>query len=427
MNNQATRSQNPSQEIRFLSHLTRRTALALLGGTALAGKVRAANQTIRIGVNLPLTGGEAQSAGLIRDGVLMAVDDLNAKGGVAGFRLEAVLMDDGTSTSAGFDPAQAATNARRMAGDSTILVAIGPKNSGSAKAMSPILSEASLAIITPSSTNSDLTAPNFARIYHPAGPAILFRTVTTDAFQGPNMANFYVETLKVPNVYILDDSGAAGIGMADAFQKQAEKRGLKVLGRDRLDLRAADYTPALTKIKSLNAASLYYSGDALAGVKVAKQSYDIVPNIPKGGGDGIYQPDMLTGAGFPAVEGWYATIAAPHDLGSKAATDWVKRFAERYTQQPEDYSLTAYDGVLVIADAIKRASKGGAMPTRAAMRDAIEATSLDTLQGKIEFDSNGDLKSHIVSVFQVKHDPKSPDGDMARQWRYIGVAPQGAV
>ena len=410
-----------------MSQLTRRAALTLLGSTALIGRARAADKIIRIGVDLPLTGGEAQSAGLIRDAIVMAIDDINAKGGVAGFTFEAMLTDDGTATSAGYDPAQAATNARRFASDPTVLAAVGPMNSGCGKAMSPILSQANLAIITPASTNPDITAPNFASIYRPNGPAIYFRTVTTDAFQGPNMANFYAENLKVPSVYILDDSGAYGVGLADAFQKQAEKRGMKILGRDRLDPKAADYTPALTKIKSLNAPALYYGGDAQAGIKVAKQGYEIIPATPKGGGDGVYAPDMLTGAGFPAIEGWYGTIAAPHDLAGKAADAWVKRFAARFSTQPQDYSLTAYDAVLVIADAIKRASKGGVMPTRAQVRDAIEATSIETLQGKIEFDSNGDLKSHTVSVFQVKHDAKYPDGDMLHQWHYIGVAPTGTV
>ena len=410
-----------------MSQLTRRSALALLGTTALIARAGAAEKIIRIGVDLPMTGGQAQSAGLIRDAVVMAIDDINAKGGVAGFTLEAMLTDDGTATAAGYDPAQAATNARRMASDPTVLAAIGPMNSGCGKAMSPILSQANLATITPAATNPDITAPNFAAIYRPNGPAVFFRTVTTDAYQGPNMANFYVETLKVPNVFILDDSSAYGVGIADAFQKQAEKRGLKILGRDRLDPKVADYTPALTKIKNMNAAALYYGGDAQAGIKVAKQGFEIIPAVPKGGGDGVYAPDMLTGAGFPAVAGWYGTVAAPHDLSGHAAEDWVTRFAARFSTQPQDYSLTAYDGVLVIADAIRRASKGGAMPTRAAMRDAIEATSLDTLQGNIAFDSNGDLKSHVVSVFQVRHDPKAPDGDMLRQWRYIGVAPQGSI
>jgi branched-chain amino acid transport system substrate-binding protein len=99
-------------------------------------------------------------------------------------------------------------------------VALGPYNSGSGKAMSPILSAAGLAIITPTSTNPDITDPKFAQIYRPQGPAIYFRTVSTDAFQGPNMANFYAQVLKVPSVYVLDDGGAYGVGIADTFEAQ---------------------------------------------------------------------------------------------------------------------------------------------------------------------------------------------------------------
>ena len=160
-------------------------------------------------------------------------------------------MDDGTSTAGGYDPGQAATNARKMVTDPTILAALGPYNSGSGKAMSPILSAAGLAIITPCSTNPDITDPKFAQVYRPAGPAVYFRTVTTDAFQGPNMANYYAEVLKMPSVFVLDDSGAYGVGIADTFQAQAEKKGIKVLGRDRVDPKTADYSPVLTKIKSL--------------------------------------------------------------------------------------------------------------------------------------------------------------------------------
>ncbi len=65
------------------------------------------------------------------------------------------------------------------------------------------------------------------------------------------MANYMVDKLKVKTVYVLDDSGAYGVGLADAFQAQAEKKGMKILGRDRLDPKAADYSSILTKIKSL--------------------------------------------------------------------------------------------------------------------------------------------------------------------------------
>ncbi len=170
------------------------------------------------------------------------------------------MLDDGTATAGQYDPAQAATNARKMVADKDVVASIGPQMSGAGKAMTPILSQGGLATITPSSTNPDITSPKFADQYRPAGKPIYFRTVTTDAFQGPNMANFLAEKLKVKSVYILDDSGAFGVGIADSFQKQAEAKGIKVIGRDRLDPKAADYTAILTKIKSLNPEALYYGG-----------------------------------------------------------------------------------------------------------------------------------------------------------------------
>ncbi|HTZ36784.1 MAG TPA: branched-chain amino acid ABC transporter substrate-binding protein, partial [Stellaceae bacterium] len=213
-------------------------------------------------------------------------------------------------------------------------------------------------------------------------------------------------------------------GLADAFQHQAEKRGIKILGRDQLNPKEADYTTTLTKIKSLNPDAIYYGGVAQAGVKVVKQSYDIMPSMIKGGGDGVYGSEILKGGGFPAAEGWYATIAAPDILDNPEAGPWVQRFAKKYNEQPENYSITAYDAALVIFDAIERVAKGGKEVNRDNIRDAIQATKLKTLQGVISFDQNGDITNRVISVFQIKHDPKFADDDVLHQYKYIGVAPQ---
>ena len=95
---------------------------------------------------------------------------------------------------------------------------------------------------------------------------VYFRTVTTDAFQGPNMANYYAEKLKVKSVYVLDDGGAYGVGIADSFQKRAQEKGIKVMGRDQLNPKEADYTTILTKIKGLNPDAIYYGGVDQAGI-----------------------------------------------------------------------------------------------------------------------------------------------------------------
>ena len=248
--------------------ITRRTAGKLFA-SAIASAPRWAASThmprikvLKIGIDLSLTGADAESAKRILYGAQLAFDDANAANAVPGYTFQVVDFDDGTATAGQYDPAQAATNARKMVSDKDIIAGIGPQMSGAGKAMSPILSEGDLAIITPSSTNPDITNPKFAQQYRPAGKAIYFRTVTTDAYQGPNMANYMAETLGIKSVYILDDSGAYGVGLADAFQAQAEKKGIKVLGRDRLDPKAADYTAILTKIKALNPQALYYGGVA---------------------------------------------------------------------------------------------------------------------------------------------------------------------
>src|SRR5580700_7661112 len=243
--------------------LITRVPLAALAATFVSRSTFAADKRVKIGIDVSLTGAGAEDAILVKNGAMLAVDEANAKGGVAGYTIDALVLDDGTATAGQYDPAQAATNARKMVSDPNVVAAVGPEMSGCGKAMAPILSQGNLATITPSSTNPDITDPKFAGQFRPAGKAIYFRTVTTDAFQGPNMANYFADTLHVKSVYVLDDSGAYGVGMANAFEEQARKDGMTVLGHDQLDPREADYTTILTKIKAIGPEALYFGGTSL--------------------------------------------------------------------------------------------------------------------------------------------------------------------
>jgi branched-chain amino acid transport system substrate-binding protein len=415
-----------------MTWFTRRSVIRFTGAAAATGIIRphrgfAADKAVTIGIDLSMTGADAETAIRIHDGFMLGIDEANAKGGAAGYHLNVLMLDDGTATAGQYDPAQGATNARKMVADPSVVAALGPMSSTPGKAMAPIFSQGNLATITPTSTNPDITDPKFAAIYRPAGKAVYFRTVTTDAYQGPNMANYFADTLKVKTVYGLDDSGAYGIGISTAFEGQAKKRGIEVLGHDRLDPKAPDYTTALTKIKGLNPQAIYYGGDAQAGVKLAKQSYDLVPNMIKAGGDGMYGPSILQGAGFPAAAGWYATVACPHMMEEAALQSWVKRFTAKTGRQPSDYSITAYDAVMVVIDAIERVAKSGKPVDRVNVRDAMATTHLKTLQGDVSFDDNGDLKQRVIAVFQVRHDTAYPTDDLVHQYKYVGVAPESSV
>jgi branched-chain amino acid transport system substrate-binding protein len=410
----------------------RQLVMTTLGAIALAAfaisasftSARAQEKAITIGIELPLTGADADSATRIKNGAMMAIDDVNAAGGAGGYKLNVTVLDSGTSTAGQYDPAQAATNAKKFVADPNVVAIVGPQMSGEGKAMTPILSAANLATITPSSTNPDITDPKFAGQYKPGGKAIYFRTVTTDAYQGPNMANYMRDTLKVKSVYILDDSGAYGVGMANAFEAQAKKIGLNVMGHDQLDPKEADYTTVLTKIKGLNPDAVYYGGVAQAGVKVAKQMYDIMPNVIKAGGDGMVDGGILSGVGFPAIEGWYATQASPDAVDDPANSDWAVRYTKTYKITPSLYAITAYDAAMVIADAIKRVAASGQPVNRDSVRDAIQQSNVKTMQGPVSFDQNGDITSKVISVWQIHHDPNHAEDDVLHQYKYIGVAPE---
>jgi branched-chain amino acid transport system substrate-binding protein len=393
------------------------TGLALLA-VALPAAVPAAAQdypsSITVGINLPFTGADAGDAVNIRDGALMAIDEINARGGIAGkITIQPLVKDDGTVAAGQYDPAQAATNTKQFVADDSVMAIVGPQMSGSGKAMAPIASEASLMLITPSSTNPDITDPNFAGQYRPSGKAIYFRTVTTDAFQGPYMANYAAGVLNIKSVYILDDTGAYGEGIANSFERQARAKGIEVLGHDKLNPKESDYTTILTKIKAMNPDALYYGGVQQAAVKLAVQANDVMPNTPKLGGDGVYSVSFPTEAGR-AAENWYATIAAPNSIGEPQAQDWVYQYTSKFGQPPQAYALTSYNAVLVIEDTITRLINDGMPITRENVRDYAQTTNLDTLQGNISFDDNGDLVHKVISIFQVK------DG----QYQYVGVAPE---
>jgi branched-chain amino acid transport system substrate-binding protein len=410
--------------------LTRRNTFKAAAGVAAAATLGVATgaraaTVVKVGLDASLTGADAASATRVVDGAIMALEEANELKTVPGVTFEYEKFDDGTATAGQYDPAQGAINARKMVADPAILAAIGPQMSGVGKAMSPILSAGGLITITPSSTNPDITDPKFASIYRPANnnAPVYFRTVTTDAYQGPTMANFFAEKLGAKKIFILDDSGAYGVGIANTFEAQAKAKGIEVLGHEKLDPKNADYTAILTKIKSLAPDSLYYGGVTQAGAKLAKQSYDILPSIKKGGGDGIQGADFLTAAGFPAVEGWYCTIAGPHLAGGEKVATFTQRYITKYKLVPDDYAITAYDAATVIVGAVKKLVAEKKPVTRANIQAVLQTITVDTLQGPISFDANGDVKSRVVSVFQIKRDAAKPVDDES-QYDYLGEAPQ---
>ena len=257
----------------------------------------------------------------------MAFDDANKGNAVPGYKFDLLVLDDGTATAGQYDPAQAATNARKMVADKDVVAAIGPQMSGAGKAMTPILSQGGLATITPSSTNPDITSPKFAEQYPSGRQADLF----------PHRHHRRVPGAEHGELPRREAQGEVGLRAGRqrrvrrrhgryAFRSRRRPRASRSLGRDRLDPKAADYSAILTKIKSLEP-----GGDLLrrrdAGRGEARQAgLRHHSEYHQGRRDGMYSSDLLNGAGFPAVEGWYTSIAAPHLVEDTKAAQFIAAF-----------------------------------------------------------------------------------------------------
>ncbi len=349
----------------------------------------------------------------MRDGALMAIDEANAKAHGQGLQVRGLVLDDATATAGQYDPAQAATNARKFVSDKDGGGCDRPADERRRQGDGAHPEPGNLAIITPSSTNPDITDPKFAAQYRPAGKAIYFRTVTTDAFQGPNMADFMAEKLKVKAIYILDDQGAYGVGLADAFQKRiadkgrqgarprpARPQGRRLLGHPDQDQVAERRQPVLRRRRQ-------------AGVKLVKQSYEIVPDIKKAGGDGMYGADLLKGAGFPAVEGWYATIAAPHCRTTRSSRPGSGAFRQKFTMRPEDYTITAYDAAESSSRRSKSRRDGQAGDPRLRARRHPGRQGRHAA-GRGAFDANGDLTARSSASSRSPRTTRSRSTTSAR-------------
>ncbi len=189
---------------------------------------------------------------------------------------------------------------------------------------------------------------------------------------------------------------------------------MKVIGRDRLDPKEADYKTILTKIKGVNPDALYYGGVMQAAAKLAPQAFEVIPKAIKAGSDGVYDLSWPKQSGKEAVEGWFCSQASPELVTSPKVEAWVTKFKKEMKREPTNYAITAYDAVYVIADSIERTAKAGKPLNRSNLRDAIQATKLSSLQGPIAFDANGDILTRTVSIYQWR------DGEI----KYVAVAPE---
>ena len=368
------------------------TALILTAcgkGDDKAAAVSADGIEVKIGHVAPLTGPIAHLGKDNENGARLALEEINKAGlTIDGKKVVLTLVPEDDAE----DPKTATQVAQKLV-DAKVVGVVGHLNSGTSIPASKIYSDAGITQISPSSTNPDYTNQGFKTTY---------RLVATDAQQGPALGNYVANTLKAKTVAIIDDSTQYGKGLADEFEKTVKAAGVKVVTREASNNKATDFKAILTKIKGSKPDVIMYGGMDATGGPLAKQATELGIKAKIVGGDGMCTEKLIELAGDAVVN---VTCSEAGKALSKMdqGADFQKRYKERFNSDVQIYAPFTYDAVYVLVDAMKRANSTDPAKILLAMPD----TKMNGLIGNIAFDSKGDMKEGVITLYDFKDKKKT--------------------
>jgi len=340
--------------------------------------------TARIGSASPLTGPQAHIGIDIKNGVQLAIEDLNAKGMEIGGRkvkFELIAEDDEAN------PTKATTVAQKLV-DSKVAAVVGHFNSGASIPASKVYSDAGIPQISPSSTNPKYTLQGFKTT---------FRVVAHDDQQGPTLGRFAIEKLKAKNIAVVDDSTAYGQGLADAFAATVKAAGANIVAREHTTDKDTDFRAILTSIRGRKPDLIMFGGiDPQAGPMV-RQMAQLGIKAKFIGGDGMQTPNFIKIAG-EAAEGVMASMPGLPKEQMPGGKDFVERYKKKFNVDVELFAPMGYDAVMVFADAMRRA--GSTEPSK--FLPEVGKTQYQGVIGPIAFDEKGDLRNGPITIYVVK-------------------------
>lgn len=391
--------------------------------------------TYTIGVSLPYLQLKEASDGIER-GVRVALAQANASHLVAGATLTIKTLDD--TISGAYSGAKDAQNGRQFINDPTVIGEVGPLNTGAARVSEPVYNAAGLVQISPSNTNPDLTNPKLRAKYETntannGSPLTYFRTCSTDIFQGYSDA-LYVKKIGLKTVFVTDNQGPYGVGLAKYFKEKAQQIGLTVLGSAELDAHniASSAQSLALSIAAKKPDLVFFGGEygAVGGAEILAD--DLKKNgLNKTifmGGDGIQYPDFIKGSSAGGAYGALASQVGDNPLTDPNARAFVKAEKAMFHVVPGGYDTYAYDAANVIIRAFAKAVKAGkikvgdkmTMANRLIVAKNVAATNdYHGATGQVSFDSNGDTRVHLFSVFKVV------GTGSAAHWQFVSILPQG--
>jgi branched-chain amino acid transport system substrate-binding protein len=365
------------------------TAPAAPAEATTAPAAPAGGDTIKVAILAPLSGSVPTFGVSTRDGALMAIDEWNAKGGVLGKKIEAVVADSQCEA----DPAVNAAN--KVIDQDKAKYIIGEVCSKASIPLSEVANEKKVVQISPTSTNPQVTV----KVDGSTKP-FTFRACFIDPFQGLVGAKFAMDNLKAKTAFIMFDQGNDYVrGLAEAFEEAFTKAGGTIVGKESYTADDKDFSAILAKVAEAKPDMIYLPDYYPKVNLVGAQAKDKGITIPMVGGDGWDSGDLDVKA---ADNGYYTNH---YDAGDTRpiVQEWVKNYGAKYNGTvPDALATLAYDATNLMLAGIQKA--GVDDPTQVA--SAVEGLKYDAVSGTITFDpQHNPIKSAVV--IQVKDGKKS--------------------
>jgi len=354
--------------------------MAVLGVAAIAASCGGGEEdkSTPVAVVGPITGQYASFGAQMKNGGELAIEDINAAGGVLGKKLDLEFGDDAC------DPKQAVAVANQMTGNNVALVA-GHYCSGSSIPASKVYAEANMVQISPASTNPAFTDNR-------AGPNI-YRVCGRDDQQGGVAGKYIASHFSDKKVAFVHDKTAYGKGLADETKKAMNEAGKQEAMYEAITAGEKDYSALVSKLKQANIDLVYFGGYHTEAGLIIRQMRDQGMNTILMGGDALITQEFWSITG-PAGEGTLMTFS-PDPRKNPAAAEVVKRFKDKGIE-PEGYVLYTYAALQAWRQAAEKAKSIESADVMKAMND----TEFDTVIGRFKFNEKGDPNLPPYAVYR---------------------------
>jgi branched-chain amino acid transport system substrate-binding protein len=354
-------------------------SLASCGALLLAACGTSSNNSpsspINVGITGPFSGPYADPGSAIRNAGQLAIDDINAAGGINGRKLQAVPEDDACDAQTGVQAAQKLLN-------ESIVAIVGGYCSGASIPESDTLHRnGDLPFITAASSNPKFTEQGYDNV---------FRMVSRDDAEAPADVSFMKDWLKASKIAIMHDNTTYAKGVADSAKQAAQSTGMTVTYFDAITPGQKDYTAALEKVATTSPDVLFYTGYYPEFGLLAKEYVALNPPYKLDGDSATVDPSVIKVAGTALNNAGitFTTLPTSEFIHNAQNDAFTKEYQKKYGTLPGDYSSYEYDGIMALAQALK--NNGGKTDAKS-LNAALHAVSITAgTTGPIAFDTKGD-------------------------------------